>query len=378
MRERRDVTALVATSPEARFLTDPLVERLLRRFGGVQTEDAPLPDGSPAVIALFGVRDPDGRDTEAAARCALRLARSARTGTQTGMVDVPLRIGIACGRMLVDMAGDAVRDESYDKLTTAARELAERAAPGQVVASREGHRAIAGLFKTTRLGESGPCVVQEERSLADASGKFVGRREELRRVGELLAAANRGKMKMIGLSGEAGSGKTRLLLETLRRLTLGGHDVGMYVATCPRQSRRIPLAAITEMLRAMLGIDEFEAEADMREKVSRLRELGLGPAEIAAVSVTLGLGPGPDESVGNAEQTLRQALARTALKLAQDRLTVFAWDAAESMDDESQALVDGLIRDAREARVRSFSPTGPASYTRGRICPSTSSSRSVR
>lgn len=351
--ERRDVTVLAVLTAEDRFLTDPLVERVLRRFGAVSTSDAPPPGRGSLLTAVVGVRDPDGRDTEAAARCALRLVRAARSGTQTGMPDVPVQIGIACGRVLVDLAGDVLRDESHDTLCAAARELAERAAPGQVVVSAEGTRAIAGLFKTARLGEASdaPCVVLEERSLADASGKFIGRRDELRRVGELLAAANRGRMKVVGVTGEPGCGKTRLLLETRRRLKLGGHDVGMYVASCPRQGRRVPLSAITELLRSVLGIEEFESEEEVREKVSRLRELGLGPSEIAAVSITLGVTRDDAEGPAVPSQALRAALSRMAVKLAEDRLTVLAWDAAESMDDESQALLDALIRDARDIRI---------------------------
>jgi eukaryotic-like serine/threonine-protein kinase len=351
--ERRDVTVMVVQTAEPRFLDHPLVDALLRRFGATPMTEPPRPESAPAVVALFGARDPDGRDTEGAARCALRLVRSARTGTQTGLPDVHVQIGIDCGRVLVDLHGEPARDETYDALLGTARELAERAAPGQIVVSGDAQRAIAGLFKTQRVGDTGsaPWIVQEERSLADASGRFIGRREELRRMGELLASVNRGKMKVIGITGEAGSGKTRLLLETRRRLKLGGHDVGMYVAACGRQSRRVPLAGVQEMLRAILGIEEFESESDVQNKLSRLRELGLGPPEIAAVSIVLGLGGSDSAGVADSAQLLRPALGRIALKLAEDRLTVFAWDGAETMDDESQQLLDMLIRDAREARI---------------------------
>ncbi|MBX3270026.1 MAG: protein kinase [Sandaracinaceae bacterium] len=349
--ERRDVTALALASNEPRFLDDPHVTRIAHRFGGLAAEYVPPPGRAPTKLLLFGVRDPDGRDTEAAARCALRLARAARSGTQTGLRDVAVQIGIHGGRMLVDVKGDPVRDESFDALAERARELAERAGVGQVCISEEGRRAIAGLFVTaaTAGGADAPHLVEEERSLADASGKFVGRRDELRRIGELLASANRGRMKVVGVSGEAGAGKTRLLLETSRRLRLGGHDVGMYVATCTRQNRIVPLAAVQELLRALLGIDDLVADAEARDRLGRLRELGLGPAEIGAVAIALGLEP--DGHAEGAAQLLRTALARMTLKLAQDRLTVLAWDGAENMDDESQLLLDGLIRDARDARV---------------------------
>ncbi|MEZ4337765.1 MAG: protein kinase [Sandaracinaceae bacterium] len=349
--ERRDVTALAVASSDDRFLHDPHVQRIANRFGALEVSYDPPPGSLPTKLLLFGVRDPDGRDTEAAARCALRLVRAARTGTQTGLPDVSVQIGIHGGRMLVDVKGDPVRDESFDALSERARELAERAGQGQVCVSEDGRRAIAGLFVTSPManGPDAPHVVEEERSLADASGKFVGRRDELRRIGELLAAANRGRMKVIGVSGEAGTGKTRLLLETSRRLRLGGHDVGMYVATCARQNRTVPLAAVQELLRSLLGIDELVADEEARERLGRLRELGLNPPEIAAVAVTLGLDP--DASSEGTAQLLRTAIARMTLKLAQDRLTVLAWDSAENMDDDSQLLLDGLIRDAKDARV---------------------------
>ncbi|MEQ9081192.1 MAG: protein kinase [Sandaracinaceae bacterium] len=350
--ERRDITALVVRSPDARFLHDPVIERLLKRFGGMEVPYEPPPGTSPTLLALFGVRDPDGRDTEAAASCALRIARSARSGTQTGRPGVAVQVGIDCGRMLVGLDGEPVRDDQFEQIAGRARALADRAPSGHVWVSPEGRRAIAGLFKATPTGEGdAPFVVEEERSLADASGKYVGRRDELRRMGELLAAANRGRMKVIGIVGEPGSGKTRFLLETRRRLKLGGHDVGMYVASCARQGRSVPLSAMQEMLRTILGIDELEAEAEAREKIGRLRELGLGPGEIAAVTVALGVALEDESAIENPAQMLRPALGRIALKLAEDRLTVFAWDGAESMDDESQALLDGLIRDTRDARM---------------------------
>ena len=48
---------------------------------------------------------------------------------------------------------------------------------------------------------------------------------------------------------------------------------------------------------------------------------------------------------------LRAAVARTATKLAEDRLTVFAFDGVESMDPESLALLRRLLDDAKPARI---------------------------
>jgi hypothetical protein len=48
--------------------------------------------------------------------------------------------------------------------------------------------------------------------------------------------------------------------ETRRRLRLGGHDVGMYIATCARQARSLPLSSVQELLRAIVGLDETDLQ----------------------------------------------------------------------------------------------------------------------
>ncbi len=350
--ERRDVTALVVQSPSPSFLANAVIDQLTRRFGGIRLDEAPRVGGMPEIVLLFGVRDPDGRDTQSAARCALRIARAAATGTQTGQPEVPVQLAVHCGRILVDLSGEAIRDESFDRLLDAARALASRSARSQILLSPAAQRIVAGLFITLPHGDGDdpPFVLEEERDLPDASGKFIGRRDELRQMGEILALANRGKLKMLGLSGEAGVGKTRLMLETRRRLKLGGHDVGMHIATCSRQGRTVPLAGITEMVRSVLGIDEFDPDDELEVKIGRLRELGLGQQDVAAIGAALGIGVLP-EGADSLVRVLRPALGRIALKLAQDRLTVFAFDGAESLDDESQMLIDGLVRDGRDARI---------------------------
>jgi serine/threonine protein kinase/tetratricopeptide (TPR) repeat protein len=347
--ERREVTSVVVRTSSPGLLLDPQIDRVLRRFGGARLGTADLGNGFTEATLVFGLRDPDGRDTESAARCSLRLVRAAASGTQVGR-EVAIQIGLHTGRILVDMSGEAIRDEAFEGLRRAARDLAARAQNGQVLLSPEAQHAVVSLFGTLPTGEpQAPYSLEGELAQGEA-GKFVGRREELKQMGELLALANRGRMRVVALVGEAGTGKTRVMLETRRRLRLGGHDVGTYIATCARRARSVPLSAIQEMLRTIVGIDEFDPEDAIRDKVARLRELGLQPQELGALAAALGAAPFPEatESLG---RLLRPAIARMTVKLAADRLTVLCFDGAESMDEESGAIVDGLIRDVREARV---------------------------
>ncbi len=349
--ERRDVTAMAIHSLPSDVTPESTIHSLIRRFGGLVVDQAKTADGRWLAV-LFGAVDPDGHDTEAAARCALRVARastaSAAEGTEPGV-----RIAIHAGRVHVDLGGDVQRDDAFDKLLDKARGLARRCRRGTVVATAAAERPIRTLFSMTAVPDDpgASYLVASERSVADAYGKFIGRRNELRRIGEVLAFANKGRRRVIGIVGEAGSGKSRLVVETMRRLRLGGHDVGYYLITIGRQSRDVPLSACQECLRVILGIDELDPEPLIRDKVARLRELGVTEPELKAVETTLGLGTSAGAPGMPAGRPLRAAFGRIATRLAGDRLTVFAFDGVESMDDDSQALLNSLLRDARDSRL---------------------------
>ena len=122
-----------------------------------------------------------------------------------------------------------------------------------------------------------------ERDLAEAFGRFVGRRDELRRIGEVLALGSRGEQTLLSVVGEAGSGKSRLILETMRRVRLGPNNVAMIITRVPPNTREVPLSSCQALLREILGVSELEDPQELAEKVARLRELGLSLVEIDAV-----------------------------------------------------------------------------------------------
>ncbi|MCS6798759.1 MAG: protein kinase [Myxococcota bacterium] len=343
--ERRDVTALCVRLPAGGELD--ALHSVFRRHGGVVVERAVSGDGTRLHV-LFGTVDPDGRDTEGAARCGLRVQALLR---KEGIRDVGA--GLHAGRLHVDLSGELVRDESYEAVLRGAQAASERAGEGDLVASQAAEAMLrAGFELREQPAESGAqarwFVVASERDRSEAQGRFVGRKQELRRIGEVLALATKRRRRVLAIVGEAGMGKSRLLSESARRLRLGGHDVGMVVASVARQGRDVPFSAVHELLRVVLGIEEIDAPTVVRDKIGRLRELGVGASELAWVESLFGVeAAAPEDPV----RVLRGVLTRIAHKLAEDRLTVLAFDGAEAMDDESQAVVDGLLRETRETRL---------------------------
>ena len=329
--ERRDVTVLAlgaAAKP-------PALELLLERMGGQVVHSA-----GDVRFVLFGLVQPDGRDTETAARLALHLPET--------FPDVGFRVGVHAGRVVVQADGTLRENEAYRKLLAQATDLVAQAKEGRALVSPTAARASRRFFELLEV-EEGLHELVAERDLAEAYGRFVGRRAELRKVGEALASAARGKQTLVSIVGEPGSGKTRLILETMRRVRLGQNDVGMIVTRVPANGKDVPLSGCQALLREVVGVGDLESSAEIAEKVARLRELGLSKTEMDAVSKALGVDTSEEE--GSAQRPLRAAIARIAMKLAEDRLTVFAFDDLEGMDAESLQLLRRLARNPNGGRL---------------------------
>jgi serine/threonine protein kinase/tetratricopeptide (TPR) repeat protein len=353
--ERREVTGLAIRLDADDPMRDETIAHILERFGGSLLRDVPEGNkGKRALRALFGELDPDGRDADNAARCALKLARAASAAAAEAGRSTTATIAMCSGRVLVDLTGTLLKDESYNLLLDTVWLLVQQTGEGQIQVDARSEKALRARFRLVAAGrpDSDSYLLASERGIGDSQGRFIGRRAELRKVGEALGRAHHSELQVIGLHGEAGSGKSRLLSETMRRLGLAGHNVGLHVATLTPQLREVPLSAIQEMLRDVLGVDEFDPEALVRGRTTRLRELGLLSVEQAAVAAALGLQAQAPRRTGH--RPLKAALLRIVRKLAEDRLTIFAFDGAEHMDGDSLGIVQDMLRAVSKARIAVF------------------------
>jgi tetratricopeptide (TPR) repeat protein len=296
-----------------------------RRFGAEQLR---LSDG-PALV--FGLAEGAGRDAHAAARCALRLMRT--------RPELRLRAVVHSGSLLLDAEGEAAHEASKEALGAEARRWLKRARKGELIATPSAAALLRERFELAGEHDSGARAVRRELDPGEGVAKFVGRREELRAIGEVFARANRGELCVLGIRGEGGMGKSRLVLEIERRLRHAGHDVGVYVASCSPQGQAIPFFALQELLRAVLGLEELDPPGRVHEQIERLRMLGLSGEQREALAQLVGVSTGGDVQPSK----LETALVRVAYKLAQDRLTVFVWDGSEFMDSASAELVRKLL-----------------------------------
>ena len=344
MGERREVTVLVIEL--AREAPAPVVERaasIIDRWGG-----RVLRREAGHIAAVFGVDEPDGRDTEMATRCALVALRSLDASKRPGA-------GLQIGRIHVNASGDPTEDDRLGTLLDTARDLA-RVREGCAAMSTQAMRHVKALFEFEPMSESDRAapnvpgvLVKDVRGPAEAFGRFVGRKDELRRIGEVLAAATKRTARVVTVRGDHGIGKTRLLYEVERRLRKGGYNVGFHVAACPPRGDEFPLSGIVCMLQTLCGVSEGDAQDRIVAVQPRLRALGLQTDEVNAVLTALGAHI--PSFTGNAKALLRQAFTRMVQSLCEDRPHTFAWDAAHAMDEDSIAVLEEVLRRLKQARV---------------------------
>ncbi|MBK6528461.1 MAG: protein kinase [Deltaproteobacteria bacterium] len=339
--ERRDVTVLSLHATRSRGGAVP--ERVLdgaatlaTRRGGRELSRAP-----GRVRFLFGVDAPDGRDTETAAAVSLRIIAEAPEGMVFGA-------GFTSARIEVDGDGRPVSDDRLEESIAAADQLAE-AVPGAALGDSTTEGVLGERFEILSLGHLDALQLVGRKD--PGRQRVVGRRVEFRRFGELLATAANQGLLTVTVVGEAGIGKTRYLEEVQYRLRRMNHPVTWYGATCLSYGREVPLQGLQGMLRALLGIEDGDSEAIMREKARRVRELGLTPEEMLAVGVVLGIVSATMESLESASRPLRTALQKIVTRLSEDRITVFCWDGAEHLDDLSATLLADVIEGASRAHA---------------------------
>jgi class 3 adenylate cyclase/tetratricopeptide (TPR) repeat protein len=282
-------------------------------------------------MALFGAplaHEDDARRAVTAA-VAIRRAlrdRSSYAGLGPG-AELAVRIGMNTGLVVVGSIGDNLRMDytAVGDTTNVAARLQQAAAPGEIVIAEATARLVRSDVRLTAAGalsvkgKSDPVIAYKVLGLAPrrtafehaaerAFGRFVGRDDELRRLGALLAEAQAGSGRLVRVVGEAGAGKSRLLYE-LRR-TLGGTEMTTLEARCRAYGAAIPYLPILDLVRGQCGIEELDPPETMTAKVrATLGELGIAAEERAPFLLQL-LGV-KDESGALDDLTVEIVRART-------------------------------------------------------------------
>src|SRR6516162_3246218 len=285
----------------AAFLEASLAE--VHRYGGT----APQFTGD-GFLALFGApltyEDHVRRALLAAVAIRNALGNDGE-GIGTGRLNLPVRIGIHTGPVVFGPIGESLpmdRTVIGDTANVAAG-LQQLAEPGTILLSEatrvsaQGYARVDPVGSLAIEGKAEPTLAyrligaSHRRSALDEATSahktmFVGRDNELAVLNNFLRQVENGRGQTIGMVGEPGIGKSRLLAEFHRQLA--AESVTWVEGRCLSYGTSIPYLLVIDLLRGYCGIVEADTPDAIAEKVrSSLFEVGLDPDQDGPVLLHL-------------------------------------------------------------------------------------------
>jgi class 3 adenylate cyclase len=337
----------------------------VHRFGG--TVNQYTGDG---VMALFGAPIAHEDHAERACAAALELAGAIRRYAQELKRERSLgfsaRMGLNSGEVVVGRIGDGLRlDYTAQGHTVGlAARMQELCDPGRVYLTQATADLVGDLFDREALGEfrirgaeapvrvfalrgAGRLRTRFDVSRQRGLSPFVGRDAELASLEhERLGAEAAGRS--IGISADAGTGKSRLFHEVARDCRAGG--VAVHAAQCMAHGAA-PLLPVVDLFRSFVGIDERDGERDARRKIAGTLLLldpglrGALPAVFDLLGVPAEGEPPPDADPERRRETLVE-VARAVLRAAgRDQPAVVMIEDLHWADEASLAFVRHLVRE---------------------------------
>ncbi len=264
-----------------------------------------------AVLAVFGVPQAQETDPENALRAALAMqqamaalnaqlagssdsSRQDRPSSQSGellifdLLPLSLRIGVHTGPVLA-----TVRQSTEDFLVTGdtvnlAARLQGAAPPGGVLISHDTWRHVEDLFEVDVLA---PLVLKGKaesvrsylvirarprplrrnlRGVAGVMTKMVGRTEELVALQDALMDVRvDSHAQMVTVVGEAGVGKSRLLVEFEARSGPLHFQANTLKGRATPEAQHTPYALLRDIFATSFQIEEGDSLRDMRRKLEK-------------------------------------------------------------------------------------------------------------
>jgi hypothetical protein len=357
--ERRRVVFLRVTLAPAPDEAEPRPQALLEEarekiglFGGA------LDGLSPAgLTAVFGLDLPE----DAARRAAHAALAIRKLGVRARAMDATLpTMSVALHAMTPLLWRSADGSEVDAEARREAAQMLDGLVSGE--ASIIVSPAAAAVLRATFLLSDRPERDDGTRLLLDSEPTprppgpvFVGRREDMAMLQGRLDLALAGRGQVVGIAGEPGIGKSRMLHELRRALPA---DAITYVsAHAPSYGRDVALLPIVELVRRAHGIGEDEAPARVRDKLEvGLKAVGLAAAELAPFLLRLiGIEAGSEAIAHLGPETMQrrtlEAFRDLVLAASRARPLVLAVEDLHWMDRASESYLAEVVEAIVEAPV---------------------------
>jgi adenylate cyclase len=251
---------------------------VVQRYGG--TVDKFTGDG---LMALFGA--PVALEDHALRACITALeiqeatAELADDVRRRDGVELKMRVGLNSGEVIAGEIGRGPgRYTAVGHPVGMAQRMESGARPGAVLCSESTARLVEGIVELGPAqyvdikGQSEPvrghevvAIALDQAVVGRDDGPMLGRAAELEKLLEVFAS---GDASIVGVVGEPGVGKSRLIREAASRAAEVEADA--VIARCDAHTTHVPLWALTRLLRAMFAVGRQEPSAARAQVIDRL------------------------------------------------------------------------------------------------------------
>jgi class 3 adenylate cyclase/tetratricopeptide (TPR) repeat protein len=386
--ERKQVTVLFADlkgsmelladrDPEEVWqLLDPVLERMMdavHRYEG--TVNQVMGDG---IMALFGA--PLAHEDHAVRACYAGLAmqeairRYSDEVRRAHGIEVQIRVGLNSGEVVVRAIGNDLHMDysAIGQTTHLAARMEQLAPPGSIRLTAETLRLAEGLIQVKPVGPvpvkgladpvelfelvgAGPSRTRLQAFAARRLTRFVGRQAELEALRQTLEQAGAGHGQVVGIIGEPGVGKTRLIYEFTHSHRT--HDWLLLESSAVSYGKDTSYLPIIDLLKAYFQLEERDDGRRICEKVTgKLLTLdaALGPtlpAFLALLDVPVEDSQWQALDPFQRRQRTLDALNRLLLRESEVQPLLLIVENLHWIDAETQAVQDSLIESLQTARI---------------------------
>jgi len=330
------------------------------------------------VMALFGA--PVAHEDHAQRACYAALSIQKAIGGYGQKIqndydaDFALRIGLNSGAVIVGSIGDDLRMDytAVGDTSNLAFRMQDIANPGSVVVSGNTHKPARAYFEFESIGKvevKGKEESQEAYELIRASEvetrieaaavkgltRFVGRKQELEVLKQAFERVSAGSGQVLGVVGEGGVGKSRLILELKNMIPEG--KCSYLEGRCLHYGGSMPYLPILDVLKGYFEIEDEDREATIKKKVrNRFVELdekaeGVPPALHEVLSLKVEdekyVQLSPQQRRERTFEVIRDLLIRES----QRKPLILAVEDLHWIDTTSQEFLDYLIGSLPTARI---------------------------
>jgi class 3 adenylate cyclase/tetratricopeptide (TPR) repeat protein/ribosomal protein L40E len=386
--ERKTVTALFADikgsteleqdldPEEARAIVDPALKLMIdavRRYDGYIVQST-----GDGIFALFGApvahEDHPQRALYAALRMQEEMKRYSARVVADGGMPVEARVGVNTGEVVVrsiSTGGGHVEYTPIGHTTNLASRMQAVAPTGSIATSEQTRKFCEGYFTLKPMGPTrvkgvsepvnvyevtglGPLRTRLQRSAGRGLSKFVGREREMASMQAAAERAKSGRGQIVAAMAEAGTGKSRLILEFKAVSQSGWMVLETFSVSHGKASAFLP---VIDLLWGYFEITSDDDERKRREKINgKVLTLDRSLEDaLPYLHAMLGLSD-PNSPVAEMDPQARKrrsldAIKRILLRESLNQPLIVIFEDLHWVDDESQVFLNLLADSIANAKI---------------------------